>query len=185
MGMAHGTLAALGPGPQRYLPFARSVLKTRTEAGTNPSQTGDVPAGNKEVTMTAADGTFQETTSASDSASGDRWVFRLGGAAAIAGAILGGIGNLVHPDTPMHDPVGVGEQIQVVLAVLKGGLPLAGAARGHGVASAAVGSWRGRFAGAGRAGMDVRSRPHTGEEPTDQRRSRAVLRHAEVRTVMI
>jgi Domain of unknown function (DUF4386) len=57
--------------------------------------------------MTATDGTFQVTTAASDSASRDRWVFRLGGGAAIVGAILGGVGNLVHPVTPMHDPAGV------------------------------------------------------------------------------
>jgi hypothetical protein len=36
-----------------------------------------------------------------------RWVFRLGGASAIIGAILGGVGNLVHPVTPENDPVGV------------------------------------------------------------------------------
>jgi uncharacterized protein DUF4386 len=57
--------------------------------------------------MTVTDGTFQVTTAASDSASRDRWVFRLGGGAAIVGAILGGVGNLVHPVTPMHDPAGV------------------------------------------------------------------------------
>jgi Domain of unknown function (DUF4386) len=61
--------------------------------------------------MTATDGTFQVTTAASDSASRDRWVLRLGGGAAIAGAILGGVGNLVHPVTPMHDEVGVARVI--------------------------------------------------------------------------
>jgi hypothetical protein len=41
----------------------------------------------------------------------DGWVFRMGGVAAIAGAILAGIGNLVHPVTPEHDPVGVARVI--------------------------------------------------------------------------
>ena len=40
-----------------------------------------------------------------------RWVFRLGGGAAILGAILGGIGNAVHPVTPENDPVGVARVI--------------------------------------------------------------------------
>jgi len=57
--------------------------------------------------MTATDGTFQATPPISDPASATRWVFRLGGGAAIAGAILAGAGNLIHPVTPMHDQVGV------------------------------------------------------------------------------
>jgi hypothetical protein len=40
-----------------------------------------------------------------------RWVFRIGGAAAIVGAILGGVGNLLHPATPINDPVGVARAI--------------------------------------------------------------------------
>ncbi len=40
-----------------------------------------------------------------------RWVLRLGGASAIIGAILGGVGNLVHPVTPENDPVGVARVI--------------------------------------------------------------------------
>jgi Domain of unknown function (DUF4386) len=40
-----------------------------------------------------------------------RYVFRIGGAAAIVGAILGGVGNLVHPVTPLNDPVGVARVI--------------------------------------------------------------------------
>jgi hypothetical protein len=52
--------------------------------------------------MTATDGTFQVTTSISDSASATRWVFRPGGAA-IAGAILAGAGNLVHRQMPAAD----------------------------------------------------------------------------------
>jgi hypothetical protein len=40
-----------------------------------------------------------------------RWVFRIGGCSAVVGAILGGVGNLVHPVTPMHDPVGVARVI--------------------------------------------------------------------------
>jgi transposase-like protein len=50
--------------------------------------------------------------------------------------------------------VAVDEQIQVVLAVLKGELSLAEAARRHGVSSAMVGNWRDRFVDAGKAGMD-------------------------------
>jgi transposase len=50
--------------------------------------------------------------------------------------------------------VQVDEQIQVVLAVLRGELSLAEAARRHGVTSATVGNWRDRFVDAGRAGMD-------------------------------
>ena len=53
------------------------------------------------------------------------------------------------------------EQIQVVLAVLKGELSLAEAARRHGVSSATVGNWRDRFVDAGKAGMD-RSLPGPG-----------------------
>jgi hypothetical protein len=40
-----------------------------------------------------------------------RWVFRLGGWSAVVGSILGGVGNLVHPVTPMNDPVGVARAI--------------------------------------------------------------------------
>jgi hypothetical protein len=40
-----------------------------------------------------------------------RWVLRIGGWAAIVGAILGGVGNLVHPVTPEDDPVGVAQVI--------------------------------------------------------------------------
>ena len=45
------------------------------------------------------------------STGGDGWVFRIGGVAAVAGAILAGIGNLIHPVTPEHDPVGVARVI--------------------------------------------------------------------------
>jgi hypothetical protein len=41
----------------------------------------------------------------------DRWVFRIGGVAAIAGALLGMVGNLVHPVTPIGDPEGVARVI--------------------------------------------------------------------------
>jgi hypothetical protein len=37
----------------------------------------------------------------------DRWVYRLGGAAGIVGALLGLVGNLAHPVTPVGDPEGV------------------------------------------------------------------------------
>ena len=41
----------------------------------------------------------------------DRWVFRLGGVAAVTGALLGMVGNLIHPATPIDDPVGVARVI--------------------------------------------------------------------------
>jgi hypothetical protein len=44
-------------------------------------------------------------------ASVERWVYRLGGICAISGAILGGVGNLVHPVTPEHDPLGAARVI--------------------------------------------------------------------------
>jgi hypothetical protein len=40
-----------------------------------------------------------------------RWVFRLGGWSAVVGSVLAGVGNLVHPVTPMHDPQGVARVI--------------------------------------------------------------------------
>ena len=49
---------------------------------------------------------------------------------------------------------GCGRADPVVLAVLKGELSLAEAARRHGVSSATVGNWRDRFVDAGKAGMD-------------------------------
>jgi transposase len=69
--------------------------------------------------------------------------------------------------------VSVDEQLQVVLAVLKGELSLAEAARRHGVSSATVGNWRDRFVDAGKAGMD-RSLPGPdgGQSQTERR-----LRH--------
>ena len=69
--------------------------------------------------------------------------------------------------------VSVDEQIQVVLAVLKGELSLAEAARRHGVSSATVGNWRDRFVDAGKAGMH-RSLPGPdgGQSQTERR-----LRH--------
>ena len=41
----------------------------------------------------------------------DRWVFRLGGVSAVAGALLGMVGNLIHPVTPIDDPAGVARVI--------------------------------------------------------------------------
>jgi Domain of unknown function (DUF4386) len=41
----------------------------------------------------------------------DSWVFRMGGVAAIVGSVLGGVGNLIHPVTPEHNPVGVARVI--------------------------------------------------------------------------
>jgi len=40
-----------------------------------------------------------------------RRVYRIGGSAAIAGAILGGVGNVLHPATPIDDPEGVARVI--------------------------------------------------------------------------
>ena len=40
-----------------------------------------------------------------------RWVFRIGGWSAVVGSVLAGVGNLVHPVTPMNDPVGVARGI--------------------------------------------------------------------------
>jgi hypothetical protein len=39
------------------------------------------------------------------------WVFRIGSAAGIAGALLGMVGNLIHPATPTDDPEGVARAI--------------------------------------------------------------------------
>src|ERR671918_1171151 len=57
----------------------------------------------------------------------DRWVFRLGGVAAIGGALLGMVGNLVHPVTPIDDPEGVarviaqsGSWVPIHLAIVLG-----------------------------------------------------------------
>jgi hypothetical protein len=40
-----------------------------------------------------------------------RWVYRIGGTAAVAGSLLGMVGNLVHPATPMDDKEGVAQTI--------------------------------------------------------------------------
>lgn len=40
-----------------------------------------------------------------------RWIFKLGGAAAILGSFLAGVGNLLHPITPRDDPEGVARVI--------------------------------------------------------------------------
>jgi len=50
----------------------------------------------------------------------DRWLFLMGGAAAILGSLLGMIGNLIHPDTPIGDPAGVARAI----AASEGWLPI-------------------------------------------------------------
>ena len=41
----------------------------------------------------------------------DRFIFTIGGTAAAAGAVLGLVGNLIHPVTPMDDPEGVARVI--------------------------------------------------------------------------
>jgi len=40
-----------------------------------------------------------------------RWVYLLGGAAAVVGSVLAGVGNLLHPVTPEGDPEGVASVI--------------------------------------------------------------------------
>jgi Domain of unknown function (DUF4386) len=39
------------------------------------------------------------------------WVFRIGSAAGVVGALLGMVGNLIHPATPTDDPEGVARTI--------------------------------------------------------------------------
>jgi len=41
----------------------------------------------------------------------DRWVFLIGGIAAIVGSLMGMVGNLIHPATPLDDPEGVARVI--------------------------------------------------------------------------
>ena len=47
-----------------------------------------------------------------DQRDSDPWVFRLGGWAAIVGALLGMVGNLLHPATPIGDPLGTAQVIE-------------------------------------------------------------------------
>jgi transposase-like protein len=78
--------------------------------------------------------------------------------------------------------VSVDEQIQVVLAGLKGELSLAEAARRHGVSSATVGNWRDRFVDAGKAGMDRSLPGPDGGQSQTERRLRPRVRAAEARS---
>jgi hypothetical protein len=41
----------------------------------------------------------------------ERWIVVLGGLAAIVGSLLGMVGNLIHPETPIGDPAGVAQAI--------------------------------------------------------------------------
>ncbi len=41
----------------------------------------------------------------------DRWIFRIGGVAAILGSLFAAVGNLLHPVTPRHDAEGVARVI--------------------------------------------------------------------------
>ena len=41
----------------------------------------------------------------------DRWTFLIGGVAAVLGSLLGMVGNLIHPATPINDAVGVAQAI--------------------------------------------------------------------------
>jgi hypothetical protein len=81
------------------------------ETEMNSPQTGHGREATGRVAAATTGGTVEVATPISDSVSGDRWVFRIGGWAAIAGAILGLIGNLIHPVTPMDDPEGVARVI--------------------------------------------------------------------------
>jgi hypothetical protein len=44
-------------------------------------------------------------------ASSERWIYLIGAAAAIVGSLLAGVGNLIHPVTPLDDPEGVARVI--------------------------------------------------------------------------
>src|SRR4029453_2261361 len=83
-------------------------------------------------------------------------VLRFGGGSAVAGSLLAGVGNLVHPVTPMNDPVGVarviadsGSWVPVHLALvvgillMRGGLVALYHAIGEGIAGtlARFGLW--------------------------------------------
>lgn len=41
----------------------------------------------------------------------DRWLLLIGGCAAVVGSLMGMVGNLIHPATPMGDPHGVAHAI--------------------------------------------------------------------------
>ncbi len=41
----------------------------------------------------------------------DRWIFMIGGWAAIVGSLMGMVGNLLHPQTPIGDPLGTAQVI--------------------------------------------------------------------------
>ena len=47
----------------------------------------------------------------SEPVNSEQWIVRIGGRAAILGALFAGIGNLLHPITPRDDPVGVAQVI--------------------------------------------------------------------------
>jgi hypothetical protein len=41
----------------------------------------------------------------------NHWLLRMGSGAALLGAVLAGVGNLLHPITPRDDPTGVAQVI--------------------------------------------------------------------------
>jgi hypothetical protein len=41
----------------------------------------------------------------------ERWIYGIGGVAAIVGSLMGMVGNLIHPATPLDDPEGVARVI--------------------------------------------------------------------------
>jgi hypothetical protein len=49
--------------------------------------------------------------SAAEPITTQRWIFRLGAAAAIVGSLAGLVGNLIHPAAPVDDPAGVARVI--------------------------------------------------------------------------
>jgi Domain of unknown function (DUF4386) len=43
--------------------------------------------------------------------SSERWLYRIGGVAAIVGSLMGMVGNLIHPATPLDDPEAIARVI--------------------------------------------------------------------------
>jgi hypothetical protein len=41
----------------------------------------------------------------------ERWIYMIGGVAAIVGSVMGMVGNLIHPSTPLNDSQGVAQTI--------------------------------------------------------------------------
>jgi hypothetical protein len=56
-------------------------------------------------------GVYEGGATVTGTTDSERWVFRLGGLAAIVGSLAGMVGNLIHPATPLDDPPGVARAI--------------------------------------------------------------------------